>query len=83
MYTKPLYRPLSRIGQLLESLAKHKTHHWKEQTKISKWTKCQSHIPKHREAPSFWKFQFLFCMVNGQALPDQETCACVNDGFTA
>ena len=54
-------RPLSRIGQLLSSLARHthKTHHWKEQTKISKCTNCQSHSPKYREAPSIWKLRLL------------------------
>ena len=48
-------RPLSWTGQLFQSLGryKNKTHHWKEQSKISKRTNCQSHTPKYREAPSF------------------------------
>ena len=39
------------------SLIKHmnKTHHWKEQTMFSKCTNFQSHRPKCREVPSFWK----------------------------
>ena len=35
------------------------TKHANEQNKISKWTNFQSHLAKYREAPSFWKFQFL------------------------
>ena len=38
---------------------RNKTHHWKEQTKISKWTNCQTHTPKYREAPSIWKLRLL------------------------
>ena len=30
-------------------------HHWQEQTKFSKCTNFQSHRPKCREVPSFWK----------------------------
>ena len=41
---------------------KNKTHHWKEQAKISQWTNCQSHTTKYREAPSFWNFEFYKVM---------------------
>ena len=57
---------------------KNKTHHWKKQTKISKWTNCQSHTPKYRKAPS------RFCMadeLNGQALPVHHTNPYKNYNF--
>ena len=45
-------------GQRLQSLTRHqnKTHHWKEQTKISKWTNGQSHAPQCGEGPWILKF---------------------------
>ena len=40
---------------LLKIKHMNKTHHWKEQSKFSKCTNFQSHTPKYRDVPSFWK----------------------------
>ena len=62
--------PLSHYRCSTKSLIKDKvkTHQWKGQNKISKWT-IQSYTPKYREAPSFWILFFIIrlCMANGQA----------------
>ena len=54
-----------------------KTHHWKEQTKISKWTNCRVIHPSFASAINL-KIAIIirFCMadeLNGQALPIHHT----------
>ena len=56
------------------------------QTKISKWTTCQTHTQKYREAPSTWKLLWIikFCMadeLNGQALSVHHTNPYTNYNF--
>ena len=41
----------------------------KRTNKISKWTNFESHPPKYREAPSYWKFKFCKVLYGKQPCP--------------